>query len=57
MPLRLPTNRTRIFLQRMEPAQAMTGEHRLILTRVDPNELVDELMNGINFSDKAATEG
>jgi hypothetical protein len=37
--------------------KTLAGEHRLNLTRVDPNELVDELMNGIDFNDKAATEG
>jgi len=32
-----------------------TGERRLNMTRVDANELVDQLMSGINF-DREATE-
>jgi len=32
------------------------GEHRLNMTRVDANELVDELMSNINFNSETNEE-
>jgi len=42
-------------MQKTEVA-AITGEHRLNMTRVNANEVVDELMSGINFSSETTEE-